>query len=110
MYHQSMSQQLILKQQQEQELTVSEILREYGNKFIQVQNRYSDGHDGRCAIGVIMSYLGWNGKDDSYAAEKLLGASIALRHAGVNKELIIRLNDSGATFDEIANYIDGVGI
>jgi hypothetical protein len=110
MYHQSMSQQLILKQQQEQELTVSEILREYGNKFIQVQNRYSDGHDGRYAIGVIMSYLGWNGKDDSYAAEKLLGASIALRHAGVNKELIIRLNDSGATFDEIANYIDGVGI
>jgi hypothetical protein len=39
-----------------------------------------------------------------------LGASIALRHAGVNRELIIHLNDSGATFDEIANYIDGVGI
>jgi hypothetical protein len=28
---------------------------------MQVQNRYSDGHDGRCAMGVIMSYFGWAG-------------------------------------------------
>lgn len=66
----------------------------------------SDGHNGRCAMGAIMSYYGWNGKDDSQAAGKLLGASIALRRAGVNKEFVIRLNDSGATFDEIANYLD----
>jgi hypothetical protein len=34
------------------------------------------------------------------------GASIALRHTGVSKDLIIRLNDSGKTFDEIADYLD----
>jgi hypothetical protein len=53
-----------------------------------------------------MSYYGWKGRDDSYAGEKLLGASIALRHTGVSKDLIIRLNDSGKTFDEIADYLD----
>ena len=58
-----------------------------------------------CAVGVIMSYYAWKGKADSHAAEKLLGASIALRHTGVNKDLIIRLNDSGKTFEEIADYL-----
>ena len=92
-----------------QELTVSQILRIHGKKFRQVRRRYSDGHDGRCAVGVIMSYYGWNGKDDSHAREKLLGASIALRYMGVHKDTIIRLNDSGETFDEIADYLDTVG-
>jgi hypothetical protein len=55
-----------------------------------------------------MSYYGWKGKDDSHAGEKLLGASIALRHAGVSKDLIIRLNDSGKTFEEIADYLDNI--
>jgi hypothetical protein len=76
-----------------QKLTISEILREYGKKFTQIKERYSDGHNGRCAIGVIMSYYGWNGKDDSQAPGKLLGALIALRHAGIDKNLLIDLND-----------------
>ena len=99
----------MMSQQQQllkQELTVPQILRTYGKKFRQVRKRYSDGHDGRCAVGVIMSYYGWNGKDDPHAREKLLGASIALIHLGVSKDLIIRLNDSGKTFDEIADYLD----
>ena len=74
----------------------------------QIIKLYSDGHDGRCAVGVVMSYYGWKGKDDSHAGEKLLGASIALRHAGVSKVLIIRLNDSGKTFEEIADYLDNI--
>ena len=32
-----------------------------------------------------MSYHGWNGKDDSDASGKLLGALIALRYAGIDK-------------------------
>jgi len=55
-----------------------------------------------------MSYYGWKGRDDSQAAEKLLGTSIALRHTGVSKDLIIRLNDSGKTFEEIADYLDNI--
>jgi hypothetical protein len=35
---------------------------------------YSDGQEGRCAIGVIMSYLGWNGKDEPGSAQTLLAA------------------------------------
>jgi len=97
-------QQLLLRP----ELTVSQILRVYGKQFTQIIERYSDGHDGRCAVGVIMSYYGWNGKDDSHAGEKLVGASIALRHTGVSKDLIIQLNDSGKTFEEIADYLDNI--
>ena len=74
-------QQLLLKQ----ELTISQILRTYGKKFALITKRYTDGHKGRCAIGVIMSYHGWNGKDDSDASGKLLGALIALRYAGIDK-------------------------
>lgn len=98
-----MSQQLILRQ--EQQLNISEILRTYGKQFRQITERYSDRRSGRCALGVLMSYYGWNGKEDSHAATKLMAVSIALRHIGVSCELVIRLNDAGMTFDEIADYL-----
>jgi len=98
-----MSQQLILKQQA---LTVPQILRVYGKQFRQIIERYSDGQNGRCALGVIMSYYGWSGKDDSQAASKLLGTLVALRSAGIDKNLLIKMNDSGFSFDEIADYLD----
>jgi hypothetical protein len=95
-------QQQLLKQ----ELSVSQILRIYGKEYTQITERYSDGHNGRCAIGVLMSYLGWNGIDDSRASKKLLSAFIVLTHAGVSKDLIIQLNDSGMSFNDIADYLD----
>ena len=98
-------QQLLLKE----ELTVSQILRTCGKQFKQITERYTDGHNGRCALGVIMSYYGWNGKDDSQAASKLLGTLIALRSAGIDKNSIIDMNDSGMSFDEIADYLDKFG-
>jgi hypothetical protein len=98
-------QQLLLKE----ELTVSQILRTCGKQFKQITERYTDGHNGRCALGVIMSYYGWNGKDDSQAASKLLGTLIALRSAGIDKNSLIDMNDSGMSFDEIANYLDKFG-
>lgn len=97
-----MSQQQLLKQ----ELSVSQILRIYGKQYTQITERYSDGHSGRCAIGVLMSYFGWNGRDDSRASKKLLSAFIALTHAGVSKDLIIQPNDSGMSFNDIADYLD----
>lgn len=100
-----MSQQpLVLKEK----LSISQILRIYGKQFMQIIERYSDRRNGRCAIWVIMSYYGWNGKDDSDAASKLLGTFIALRHAGVDKNLLIEMNDSGFTFAEIAGYLDRI--
>ena len=97
-------QQQLLKQ----ELTVSHILRTYGKQFRQITERYSDGYNGRCAIGVLVSYYGWNGIDDSHAASKLLGALIALRYTGIDRNLLIEMNDSGYSFDEIAYYLDRV--
>jgi hypothetical protein len=51
------------QQQLEQEkLSISQILRIHGKQYRQIQSRYSDGNNGRCAIGVIMSYFGWDGR------------------------------------------------
>jgi hypothetical protein len=61
-----MSQQLF-----KQEMTVSQILRIYGKQFAQIQKKYSDGRNGRCAIGVIMSYYGWDGKESALESSEL---------------------------------------
>ena len=97
-------QQLLLKQ----DLTVSQVLRVYGKQFTQITERYSDGHNGRCALGVIMSDYGWNGRDDSQVASKLLGTLIALRSTGVDKNSLIEMNDTDFSFDEIADYLDRI--
>jgi len=36
----------------------------------------------------------------------LFDVSNALRHAGIRKDFVVRLNDSGLTFDEIADNLD----
>jgi hypothetical protein len=95
-------QQLLLRNK----LTISQMLRTYGKRFMQVRKRYSDGHNGRCAVGVLMSYHGWNGKDDSEAERKLMKALIELKQVGISKEIVLQLNDSGMSFDKIADYID----
>ena len=94
-------QQLLLRQ----ELTVSQILRTYGKQFKQIHYQYSDGHNGRCALGVIMSYYGWNGQDESLSTRRSLSELIGIRHTDIDMNLIIDLNDSGWTFDEIADYL-----
>jgi hypothetical protein len=43
------------------------------------------------------------------ASGKLLGALITLRHAGIDRNLLIDMNDSGFTFDEMADYLDKFG-
>lgn len=101
-----MSQKLILKQRQQ--LTVSDILRVYGKQFRQIQSRYSDGENGRCTIGVIMSYFGWDGRVDFDTVYDLLIASDVLKHAYIDEDLLIDMNDSGLTFDEIADYLDTI--
>jgi len=95
-----------VSQQSNQESSISQIIRTYGKQFIQIRKQYTDGFSGRCVMGVIMSYYGWDGKCITNAERRLYAALVALRQAGISKELLIELNDSGATFDEIADYLD----
>ena len=95
-----------LNQQSKQESSISQIIRTYGKQFTQIRKQYTDGHGGRCVMGVIMSYYGWDGKCINNAERRLYAALVALRRAGISKELLIELNDSGATFDQIADYLD----
>jgi hypothetical protein len=98
----SQQRQLLKKQ----ELTVSQILRVYGKQFKQITRWYSDERDGRCAIGVLMSYFGWNGLDDYDAVSGLFAVLGQLKYAGIDEDLLINLNDCGYTFDQIADYLD----
>jgi hypothetical protein len=88
--------------------SISQIIRTYGKQFTQIRKQYTDGHGGRCVMGVIMSYYGWDGKCMTNSERRLYAALVALRQAGISKELLIELNDSGATFDEIADYLDNI--
>jgi hypothetical protein len=88
------------------ESSISQIIRTYGKQFTQIRKQYTDGRGGRCVMGVIMSFYGWDGKCINNAERRLYAALVALRRAGISKELLIELNDSGATFDEIADYLD----
>jgi hypothetical protein len=95
-----------ISQQSNQELSITQIIRTYGKQFTQIRKQYTDGLGGRCVMGVIMSYYGWDGKCITNAERRLYAALVALRRAGISKELLIELNDSGATFDQIADYLD----
>lgn len=90
----------------DQQLSIVQILRGYGRQFRQIRKLYSDEHNGRCAVGVVMSYLGWDGKHHADASESLQTTLHALKDAGINSGTVIKLNDSGRTFDEIADYLD----
>jgi hypothetical protein len=57
---------------------------------------------------VLMSYFGWDGKNDYNAAIGLSAALGELKHAGIDEDLLINLNDSGYSFDEIAGYLDRI--
>ena len=100
--HRSFSQQIQV------EFSISQIIRTYGKQFTQIRKQYTDGHGGRCVMGVIMSYYGWDGKCVTNSERRLYAALVALRRAGISKELLIELNDSGATFDQIADYLDNL--
>jgi hypothetical protein len=95
-----------MSQQLNQESSISQILRTYGKQFRQIRKQYADELGGRCVMGVIMSYYGWDGNCITTAERRLYAALVALRQAGISKELLIEMNDSGATFEEIADYLD----
>jgi hypothetical protein len=85
-------------------MSLPEILRVYGKQFEQIKRRFSDGQNGRCAMGLIMSYYGWDGHSDTSKSMKI--ALNSLKEADIRRSTIIKLNDSGKTFDEIAEYLD----
>jgi len=96
----------LISEESKQDASISQIIRTYGKQFKQIRKQYTDGLGGRCVMGLIMSYYGWDGKCITNAERKLYAALVALRRSGISKELLIELNDSGATFDDIADYLD----
>ena len=83
-----------------QEMSLPEILCVYGKQFKQIKRRFSDEHNDRCAMGLILSYYGWNGHSDASKPMKI--ALNSLKEVDISRGTIIKLNDSGKIFDEIA--------
>ena len=52
-------------------------------------------------MGLILSYYGWNGHSDASKPMKI--ALNSLKEVDISRGTIIKLNDSGKTFDEIAD-------
>jgi hypothetical protein len=71
-----------------------------GKLFKQIKQRFSDEHNGKCAMGLILSYYGWDGHSD--ASKSMIIALNSLKEVGISRGTIMELNDSGKTFDEIA--------
>ena len=64
--------------------------------------------DAQWVSSCIISY-GWDGELDSDITTSLQAALPILSSAGLRDDsFIIKLNDSGMTFDEIADYLDKI--
>ena len=50
--------------------------------------------------------IGWDGTDDFDVTKVLFTTMDILKHAGIDENLLINMNDSGYTFDEIADHLD----
>ncbi len=58
-------------------------------------------------MGVILSYFGWDGNPNS---DITMSVHAALAKTGLHDDFfMIDLNDSGLSFDEIADYLDKDG-
>ena len=57
-------------------------------------------------MGVILSYFGWDGNPNS---DITMSIQAGLAKTGLHDDFfMIDLNDSGLTFDEIADYLDRI--
>lgn len=60
-------------------------------------------------MGVIVSYFGWDGNQDSDITPCLQAALPTLSNGGLRDYFFkIELNDSDMMFDEIADYLDKI--
>jgi hypothetical protein len=54
----------------------------------------------------VIFWLGQQRNSIAFESSELFAALFALRHAGIDTDLMIDLNDSGMASDEIADYLD----
>ena len=89
---------------------LSQIIRSF--TFPQIQNLLADHKGGYCIMGGLYKYFGYDfaiAKEFStdsipaYREIKKLCGDISLHH-------LIDMNNSGSTFDEIADYVESQGL
>jgi len=85
---------------------LSQILRQ--TKVKQIQCDLSDGKGGFCALGVLANFYGWDGK--GHAGEFYLRVIKELGKGGLETWHIFNKNDSGWSFEQIADFLEQRGL
>jgi len=76
------------------------LLRQGIGKYKHIRGASSDGKDGRCAIGIMLSETGWDGKSPAHATRS---------YDGMFRK-IIRMNDEEKlSLEEISNKLEEMG-
>lgn len=77
-------------------------------KYAKIYRDFADRNDGRCAMGAIVSELGWGGSSVDKLWSDLMGCiQLHAFHLGVN---IVEDNDNGLSWEEIADKLEKVGL
>lgn len=91
--------------QQQEQLKTSQIIRTYCKQFKQIPDELSDGKNGRCVMGALMSYCGWDGTHDGNTRNVYFEKAIRLTGSFESLHMVM-MNNTGKTFDEIADWLE----
>jgi len=93
--------------QEQIQLKASQILRQ--TKVQQFRGHLY--HHGRyCAMGAILNHFGWDGKNFIMPLDKYDTKFVELVPNQKDRNTIIMLNDTGATFSDIADWLEERGL
>jgi hypothetical protein len=92
-----------------QERKLSEIVRNI--PYRQIKNALGDLMDGRCVIGGIMCYCGWDGKD-YWSNNALEIQTRVLDMVGGTEmwQVLVDKNNSGESFEMMADWLESIGL
>jgi hypothetical protein len=89
-------------------MSYSKLLRLFVGKYGKICGDFADRNDGRCAVGAIVSELGWDGSNADKPWSDLMGyIQLHAIHQGVN---IVEDNDNGLSWEQIADKLEKVGL
>src|SRR2546429_345574 len=84
-------------------MSYSKLLRLSVGKYGKIFGDLADDNSGRCAVGAIVSELGWDGSNFDKPWSDIMGCiQLHAIHLGVNK---VNDNDNGLSWEEIADKL-----
>lgn len=88
-----------------------EIIKEEKGKYKFIKKQFSDGKDGRCTNGLLLSHFGWNGErkadDDKTAIYSQEVFEKKVDELGSSQDITINtINDECNSYDEVIKRLE----